>query len=359
MLAWPFKKDPKHVYPLGYEPGLDGLRGFAVLGIMLVHSNFHFRAAKYFMDVFFVLSGYLITSLLIADYQKNGTLNFKRFYIRRISRLYPALVTLLFTILILSYFFSNEFWLRVVDVGVALFYISDYWHAFNGPGISYTIHTWSLAIEEQFYLIWPWIFLGLMKWLKVSWRTVIAIFVLAIFCWVWRSWLNYHGASTDRLEFSFDTRADSLFIGCMLAVILKIYDLSKAPRLCNLLAWSLLPLILLGLFLIKMHVIDHDARFYFYVSLIMVSIPTAIAIAAITQPKRIFIHALFDFPFLVLCGRISYGLYLWHYPLFKMFFLQFGFTSKGVFLIGWPIAFALAGASYYLIERHFMRFRPL
>lgn len=345
-------------YPLGYLAALDGARGIMTLGVLCAHTRYLLMpGAIVFMDIFFTMSGYLITGLLISEYRKTGTIYFKAFYIRRLMRLYPALVAMLITLLIVAAFFSSEFGKRVIDAAVAFFYISNYWRAFNGTGLWYTTHTWSLSLEEQFYLLWPLTFFVLVRWMGLSWRIVGTLLALALGFWAWRIWLVYDGASIARLYNSFDTRADSLLIGAALAITLKLVDLSRHPRLCAVLAWSLLPLAIFGLWCGQN--IHDNMRWYYYVSPFFGSIPGAIAIAAFAQPRRTFMNTFYELPVFVFCGRICYGLYIWHYPVFSLLRGEFQLPYIGVFLVGWPIAFAAAILSYYWIERPFMRARPL
>ena len=349
---------PTRSYPLGYLAALDGMRGLMTLGVLCAHTRYLLMpGAIVFMDIFFTMSGYLITGLLIAEYNKTKHIDFKAFYIRRLMRLYPALVVMLLTMLLVAAFFSSEFGKRLIDAAVAFLYISNYWRAFDGPGLWYTTHTWSLSLEEQFYLLWPLTFAVLVRWFGLSWRTVGTVLVLAVGFWAWRAWLTYDGATIQRLYNSFDTRADSLLIGCALAIALKLVDLSQYPRVSTVLAWSLLPL---GLYAFWCGQTFHDnMRWYYYMSPLTGSIPGAIAIAAITLPRRTFMHAFYELPAFVFCGRICYGLYIWHYPIFSVLRGEFQLRYFFVFLIGWPLAFAAAIASYYWIERPFMRARPL
>ncbi len=345
-------------YPLGYYPALDGMRGILTLGVLAAHTRYLLLpGAIVFMDVFFVMSGYLITSILLTDYRKRGRIDFKKFYARRFMRLYPALGAMCLALLVVAWFFSSEFRLRVIDVAVAFFYLSNYWRAFDLPGLWYTTHTWSLAVEEQFYLLWPITFAVLMRWLGATRKCVALLLAAAIGFAGWRIWLATNGATVQRLYNGFDTRADSLLVGCALAVGLQLVDLAKYPRLCRVLAWSLLPLAAFELWCGL--TITDSMRWYYYWMPLFGTIPGAIALLALLQPQRTFMHAFYEWPVLVFCGRICYGLYLWHYPVFSLLRGEMKMRYYQVFLLGWPIAFGLAIASYYLLERYFMRARPV
>ncbi len=344
-------------YPLGYSPGLDGVRGIMTLAVLGAHTRgLLFPGAFVFMDSFFTMSGYLITSILLNDYRKNGRIDFKKFYIRRFMRLFPALAAMLIVLLIVAAFFSANFKLRLIDAAVSFFYISNYWRAFDGPGLWYTAHTWSLSVEEQFYVLWPLTLLLLLRWIGISWRTVAVILIAVLGFALWRAWLTHSGATIQRLYNPFDTRADALLIGCALAIALSLVDLEQYPRLSAALSWSLVPISLWGLFAaLKLN--DH-MRWYYSFAPFLGAIPAAIFTAGLLQKRRNVMHAVFEHPVPVFCGRICYGLYIWHFPVFSLL-REHNFAYIEIFLIGWPIAFGLATASYYLIERHFMRVRPV
>ena len=345
-------------YPLGYVTALDGIRGFMAIGVLVGHTRMAlFGGAMVFMDVFFTMSGYLITSLLIADYQKSGYVRFKKFYVRRYLRLYPALIAMLLAMLGVAIIASSEFELRLIEIGVAFVYLTDYWRALGGPGIFYTGHLWSLAVEEQFYVLWPPLFALILRRVGISWSTVGIIALGAIGFALWRVWLTWHSANIGYLYTALDMRADSLLVGCGMAVAMKLVTLADYPRLCRWLMRSLLPIFVAAV--IAGLTLDWHMRWYYYVSSLLGAIPGAILIAAVLQPKRNFMHRLYEHPIPVFCGRICYGLYVWHFPIFCVLRTDLQFNSLGIVLIGWPLVFVIATASYYLIERHFMRARPL
>ena len=345
-------------YPLGYYPALDGMRGIMTLGVMAAHTRYLLLpGAVVYMDIFFVMSGYLITSLLLADHRKRGRIDFKKFYARRIMRLYPALAAVCIALVLFAAVFSSEFQMRLIDAAVAFFYLTNIWRAYDLTGVWYMTHTWSLAIEEQFYLLWPLTFALMMRVFGVSWRAVATLLIAAAGFAGWRIWLASNGATMHRLYNGFDTRADALLVGCAVAITLQLVDLTRFPRLCTVLAWSLVPLAGFALWC-GLNVTETSRWMYYWMPLLG-TVPGAIALLAILQPKRIFMHRLYELPAFVFCGRICYGLYLWHGPVFALLRGDLRFRYYQVFLVGWPIAFGLAIGSYYLIERYFMRARPV
>lgn len=346
-------------YPLGYMAALDGMRGFLTLGVLLAHTRMAlFEGAMVYMEVFFVMSGYLITSLLIKDYEKHGGIRLRNFYVRRFMRLYPALTAMILCFLVASWLFSPNFKDRLNEALVSWFYLMDYAWAFMTTRVEYIGHTWSLAVEEQFYLLWPLVFIGLLRVSGLTVRTSLIAFAIAAACWVWKAALTYDGAPIIRLYESFDCRADALLAGCGLAVLLKTIEISSYPRFYRFCSYSLLPMALV--MIVVGFTMDQRMRWYYYVSPLMAALPAAIAVIGLLHPQRTFMHRIYEHPVPVFIGRICYGLYIWHMPIFV---LIAAWAPKGMgymmtLLIGWPITFAIATLSHYLIERPFMRARP-
>jgi len=336
------------------------VRGLMTLGVLTAHTRMAlFPGAIIYMDVFFTMSGYLITSLLIAEYRRHGKINLAKFYLRRFKRLYPALAAMIATLVVACLLFSADLRARLTEAAVAFFYLTDYWRALELPGVHYTGHIWSLAVEEQFYLLWPLCFILLLHHFGLSARTAVVALAGAVCFAAWRSWLTATGTSIAYLYNAFDMRADSLLVGCALAVVLARVNLAEFPRLSTFLAYSLAPLAVFGLAL--GFSIDWHMRWYYYVSPLFGALPATIFICAIAQHRYTSMRAVFEHPLPVFCGRICYGLYIWHYPIFSWIddwaWPQYRYVT--IFLVGWPLTFAAATASYYLLERHFMRTRPV
>jgi peptidoglycan/LPS O-acetylase OafA/YrhL len=191
----------------------------------------------------------------------------------------------------------------------------------------------------------------------LSLRTSAVTFGIAAAFWLWRIWLTANGANIVRIYDGLDTRADSLLIGCGLAVAMKAIDLKTCPQLANFCAAALVPLAAAGLAL--GFVISWQMRWYYYCSPLFGAIPGAIVIIGLLQSRRTIMHRIYEHPIPVFCGRICYGLYIWHFPIFAWVGTWATPRYLMTFLIGWPLAFAAATASYYLIERRFMRVRPI
>src|SRR5580692_9208319 len=213
---------------LSYLPGLDGIRAFAVVAVMLFHGGVPHMAGGFMgVDAFFVLSGFLITSLLIGEWRQTLTIKLGAFWARRARRLLPALLLML---LFVAFFASvivpkGTYGALRLDALATLLYVSN-WHFilvnsnyFNETSASSPLlHTWSLAVEEQFYVIWPLVVLAVMHFT----RSLRALFALccaaAIASALWMHHVYDGGLNTNRAYLGTDTRSQCLFIGCALAV---------------------------------------------------------------------------------------------------------------------------------------------
>jgi peptidoglycan/LPS O-acetylase OafA/YrhL len=352
----------KQVYPLGYSPGLDGLRGVLTLGVLFAHIRAALApGALLGMDIFFVMSGYFITALLLRDWTRYGRLRFGQFYLRRFSRIVPPFAAMIATYVAFGYFFLPDFSRTLIDAAIAFGYVENLWRAGLLPGVpdidkSYLGHAWSLAIEEQFYLIWPWLLALLLRGFGISWRLFWTILTLAGAVWLWRAAATWQDMPYARLYNGTDMRADALMIGCGLAVWLRLMPLDSNPRIeakIRLAAWPLLAMIIVLGIVVGM---SREAHFYYYAgSVLCGALPGVLFILILTRPTRTILHFVFEQRPLVFLGRIFYAIYLWHYPVFSLLDWHFGLRAGTRALIGLPLIFLLAVLSYVLIERYFMR----
>jgi peptidoglycan/LPS O-acetylase OafA/YrhL len=345
----------KQEYPLGYSPGLDGLRGLMTLGVIAAHVNYSFLPGSViFMDIFYVMSGYFITGLLIRDVKRHGRVQFFQFYSRRFCRLVPPLAAMVAGFLLFGYLYFPDFKKPAIDAAIGFFYIANWWRAFDWPGISYMGHTWSLAVEEQFYLLWPIIFLILFRLFGIGWRMVGTILTIALAIWAWRIWMTWHGAPFKRLYNGFDTRADALMVGCALAVVLAFVSLENRPtfdRILKLLAWPILAIALTFTF----YFLDWQHPAYYYAGIVLGAALGTILVLILIRPLDTVLHRVLELSVLVFFGRIFYAMYLWHWPMVLIFRRDFGWPVWLRFVLIYPLTILLAVLSYVLIERHFMR----
>jgi peptidoglycan/LPS O-acetylase OafA/YrhL len=326
---------------------LDGLRAIAVLLVMADHCDIPIFNQGYFgVDLFFVLSGFLITRLLVDEIDATGRVHIRRFYLRRLLRLTPALLLFLTAYLLIAPWLWPQLGLLVHarDVALVLFYLSDYSQAFwNNPKV--LIHTWSLSVEEHFYLIWPFVVLLLAR-IKPRWRLAV-LFGIYLLASAWRIY-EYEITGWDATYYRFDTRISGLVCGALLATALRHKNLisEKAANAAGLVAWVALVVCLsIG---------------YWRAPWSLVVMPNVAHIAAVgllisASTKESWVSSVLTSPTLVAIGTISYGMYLWHYPIAIYFRELTPWYWTGSIVLS--LSIAMATVSYWIVERPLQQFR--
>jgi peptidoglycan/LPS O-acetylase OafA/YrhL len=339
-------------FHLGYLPALDGLRAIAVLMVIFWHLGLPgWKGGFLGVDVFFVLSGFLITTLLVEEWELTGAIGFKRFYLRRALRLFPALALLL----IVTAPFVDHSWTLV-----AIAYVSNWALAFGFIQFSPISHLWSLAIEEQFYLVWPILLVGLLR-ARVSRLKIVGVAgVLALASAGEKMLLWTSPGSWIRLYHGSDVRADALLVGCILALLLAWGMLPGTVWFRRAVQIAALPA-LVGVGYLAVTATIGMPFLYRSGGLTLVAIGVGIMLLqTVVAPIRL-VSAILEWPPIVGIGRISYGLYLWHFPIAWLqhpWPFPFGHIDSTTGLI-WRLvlAFAAAGLSYILIERPALRLK--
>ena len=340
-----------------YIPELDGLRGIAIIMVLLHHGGMS-RGGFIGVDIFFVLSGFLITSLLLKEYSEYQRISFKKFYIRRILRLYPLLLLVLSVYLLINFIFQDRsvFIREFIDSIISLCYLTNWSWAFQMHNPDILRHTWSLSIEEQYYLIWPLLMLILLKYVKKKKWIVSIVFTLALFSWLTRVILLYNGASIFRVYNGLDTRADALMVGSLLAIIENLsFMKNKVKAFVSKLSLILCPFSFL-VFLFINRYIDYTEPIVYLAVLTIVNLSTAIIILNIIHNPQNFINKILALYPLRQIGVISYGIYLIHYPVMR-FMWSHGFHHLLVTVIGSSAALILALASYSFYEKPFLKMK--
>lgn len=329
-------------FRLGHRPQLDGLRGIAIIPVLFHHAGVPFVHGGHIgVDIFFVLSGFLITVLLCQEYFQFEGINLKRFYIRRLLRLTPALFGLL--IIFGAYTIATKSGTELANTGQSILltalYLSDFAIAFNYSTLGGLGHTWSLAIEEHFYLIYPISLLFLLGKGR-STRTAVAVLsVLVVLIAIHRIYL--WGPAPEeiaRVYYGFDTRADGLLAGSLLGLITATRRLPKVSPYLALIGAAILALALIFA--------DWDSRLYAYgLPLINMSAAIVLAYVIMTGAEWLANRAL------VWVGIISYGLYLWHNLIFILIRERVTESPWGILVLGSIVSLGMAGLSYHLLEK--------
>lgn len=366
-------------FRLSYIPPLDGLRGFAVLVVMLYHLEMPFGSLMLFggglmgVDIFFVLSGFLITSLLMQEWESKGSIDMRRFYQRRALRLLPAVLFLLIALAVtlgiaalLSDRAHNEARDALKNIPSALFYFANWVQALDLWDMGLLRMTWSLSIEEQFYLIWPFLLRFLLgRGVRPS-RLLALTLTAAGLSALWRMVLTVAGASWERVYFGSDTRADAILIGCSLGLIATSGWLPSS----EIAKQRIRQLAVLGAIGIAGSMIFGMGQLYFFGGLTAVALATAAIITHFILSPQSRIASLFSAQPLIWLGKRSYGLYLWHSLLFlaismyisPALFGEENVDESGFNLISRVAAFwislLVALLSYTFIEQPFLRRKP-
>ncbi len=346
---------------LSYRPGLDGLRALAVAGVFLYHARPHADGSPYLpggflgVDLFFVLSGYLITSLLLVEWDARNRIDLRRFWIRRARRLFPALVVVVLAALILAAIFARTDLGRTRGDAVSSLLYYTNWHLiaanhsyFNLMGRpSLLQHLWSLAVEEQFYIVWPLLLvpgLVLLGRRRLPFLVVAGIAGSATLMWL----LYTPGTDPSRVYYGTDTRAFLLLMGILLALVWPLVErLARALPLLELFGVAAL----VGTVLLFLRMQDFDPTLYRGGDL-AASFCFAVLIAAVAHPATGIGQALGVAP-LRWIGERSYGIYLWHWPVVALMRpgVDISWTGPGVVVLQAAIVLAAAALSYRYVEQ--------
>ena len=374
---------------LSYIPSLDGIRALSVLAVIVYHANKIWLPGGFLgVEVFFVISGYLITLLLLAESEKNGTVSLKQFWLRRARRLLPALWVVVLGVVVFAALFQREILgtLRG-DVIAALFYGFNWFQVWVGTSYFTSFefvplrHLWSLAVEEQFYLIWPVVMLVVAKFGKRRLPIVSAVFVLiavalAVYTGVVyqpgvistiadtpEQFMSLLGHSVSRVDYLFlgtITRSSGLLLGAALAIWWRPWLLQNSrageSKLYDIVGFG--GLVALAFMMWRFNTViegtDGGTVGYdllFRGGFFLTDIASVALIAAAVHPGSKVIARGLSNPILVWLGRRSYGFYLFHWPVFQ-FYRRF--AGKGLtpyeFVVLVLLALALTELSYRYIE---------
>jgi peptidoglycan/LPS O-acetylase OafA/YrhL len=345
--------------PMGYQPGLDGLRAISVIAVILYHAGFGWMHGGFLgVEVFFVVSGYLITSLLIEEREKSGGIRLRQFWLRRARRLLPALFAVLIAIgAWVALFGSNQQQSDLHrDLLPGIFYFANWGQIFGGAqyfgNFSPLRHLWSLAVEEQWYLLWPLMFVLITRSNKRNtdvgrWILAVAGFVMILTWWLASPEL----LTSDRTNFlylSTLTRCSGLLLGAGAAFLWRPWRARAAAASRSGLTLNVAAIAataLLVYFFTTAHLTD---RSIYRWQLAAVSILSLVVVAAVVHPAALVARSFFSMPALVGLGKRSYGVYLWSWPISVLCGAYVGSWTR--FIWAMSVTIVVSEFSYVYIE---------
>jgi peptidoglycan/LPS O-acetylase OafA/YrhL len=342
---------------LPYNPPLDGVRALAIALVLLYHGGASLVPGGFVgVDTFFVLSGFLITSILVREHETTGGIALGSFWARRARRLLPALVVMTGVVLLWAHFFARGDYPDLgADALSVLFYFAN-WHFSTGASYvnlgsspSPFLHAWSLAIEEQFYLVWPLLVLGAFK-LGLSRAKLFALTLLAaagsaalMVC------LYDPSRDPTALYYNTATRVQALFIGAALAIAIALW--APPARRLGARLWSGLAAVGCAGVVVLSATMTIGGTFTFQGGLTLAALFAAALIGGITLAGSSPLARCLSLGPVRYVGRISYGLYLWHWPIFVVLDgSRTGLNGLELFTLRLVATFAAAIASFHLIE---------
>lgn len=345
-----------------YITGLDGIRAIAVIMVLAYHLKLAlFKSGFLGVTVFFVLSGYLITGILISEVEEEGTIDLKNFWLRRIRRLVPAVMSMAVVIIFVSAVVNRIIFTKgCKDFLASVLGFNNWWQIFNkvsyfeAAGVpSPFTHCWSLAIETQFYLIYPLILLGIYKLVKSreegrAKRGLLfagVTLLLALISVILMIVLFDPQQDASRVYYGTDTRAFSLLFGALLAIL---WEYQMVPRRLSASVNMVLGSVSFAVLLVMTIAINGSSNFWYRGGQFVGTILTVLVIYTVSGRKT-WLSRFLSNPVLKWIGDRSYSIYLWHYPIILL-------ISKGIKASWWitlieiVLSVVLAELSYRFIE---------
>ena len=349
-----------------YLPSIDSLRAIAVIAVIIYHIDANYLPGGFLgVDLFFVLSGYLISSLIIKEYKSTGTVNLYNFYVRRARRLLPAVYFMITVVLIIITLFNGVLLKKsYLDALFGYIYSSNWWYIFHkldyfdsfGSQSPFK-HLWSLAIEEQFYMFFPLIFLifnrksksnnGNSKLNKNFIYVVLSLILVSLIAHI----LLFDINNINRIYFGTDTRAFSLLVGVVGAILYPMDRLSERTTKKDNMIYSIVSLVsILVLIGIMINTSEYNTWLYRGGFLLVAIIGLIIIISSGRQYT--FMSKLLSFKPFVFIGKISYSLYLWHFPILVLTTPVSEIGNPNLFYVTLRIVliFLVATGSYMFVE---------
>lgn len=356
---------------MGYQPGLDGLRAISVIAVICYHAGFGWMRGGFFgVEVFFVVSGFLITSLLIDERERSGRIALRQFWYRRARRLLPALVAVLVTVATWAAVFGSDEQVSQMrrDLPWSIFYVANwgqilgdvpYFAAGDPPLLR---HLWSLAVEEQWYLIWPFAFVLLASRRLTPTQCAGRLAGIAVAIMAFTFWLHTGGSpllggppgiveGSDRTNFMYlstFTRSTGLLLGAAAAFVWRPWRTPVAAHHVPGRRLDTACGVAIGMLVCTFGVAAITEGYVYQWLLPLVSVLSLVAVLTVVHPAAHGARAVFSTTPLVEIGRRSYGLYLWHWPIFVIVGATDG--SVGRFAVGLVVTVVASELCYQFVE---------
>jgi peptidoglycan/LPS O-acetylase OafA/YrhL len=376
---------------VSYIPALDGLRALAIIAILIFH---YFPAGTGWLnggfigvEVFFVISGYLITTLLLAEWQKKGSVNMAQFWMRRARRLLPAVFLMIVILVLVSAILpkakeqlemiglvsiakytpdlSGELAAIRTQVFAAVFYFSNWYFMLRGGSYfdlterpSLLEHLWSLSIEEQFYLLWPLLLILGLRFFKDKKTPLIFSILVVAFLSAASMLVNGKGSPSDmRAYFGTDTRAYALMLGAALAILWRPKAITEKSSKIKKAVTDLVGIIGLAVIGYLSWNLTGGELYIFRGGLFLASIATLLVIFAGTSSNSWIVRPVLSSEILRWIGKRSYGLYLWHWPIFILTEPKYNYPLNDwpLFLLRLVILLGITEFSYRYVENPIRR----
>lgn len=387
--AAPIRLGPRRYVSAGRGiAALDGVRAVAVALVLADHGGVPGLSGGFLgVDVFFVLSGFLITSLLIDEIGRSGQIGLKDFWIRRARRLLPALIVMVLAVVAARDLFAEESTTNLRDHAVATFFWMSNWmfvaertdYFAAGAPPSPLQHTWSLGVEEQYYLLWPLLLAAVVAGLAaVAYRrgvpltvrairiTVFAIASAGVIASAGATMLVTSEENLNRVYFGTDTRMQALLVGAAAAALLVRDWRGLAAGMVILRSrWArrlarVVPVVGLAVLGLAAHLATGSAAEFRHGLLIVVAVAAVLVVASVALEQDGPVARLLSLPPLVGLGAISYGVYLWHWPIFLVINGErTGTTGWELFALRCAATIAVATVVWWAIEQPILRWRPV
>lgn len=360
---------------LKHAPSLDGIRGVAIIVVLIFHLGWAWLPGGFLgVDVFFVLSGFLATTLLLEENSKYGTISLKRYFARRGLRLYPAIVALAIVSTIFTLRFNPEQGLKsvfILDAAVLSCTFNWVGMTMSGEWRGGMVHMWSLGVEVQFYLLWAVVVAVTAKRFRDSKQPrellnalIIIAIAIAVGSSLWRAWLWSHSAGWFRMYYGTDTRLDGLLIGATAALLRLRWQRQATPCwLVKTNRWviSIIEAICSVVLIYLFATLGFTESHFGLVDFTLIGITTAALMLISVMRTDSILGALFRWSVLTWIGRISYSVYIWHMPGMKVLsaerLIAHGLPPVAAESVRFVAMILLGAASYYLLERTCMKLK--